>query len=197
MQSPNIPYMARVDHLRFFAAAMVLLYHGFHYYVNPHVNPGFPLLTVIDEGHMGVSIFMVLSGFILAVISNGKRIAYGKFVQNRILRIYPLYMFIMFLTMYVDRMKYTVLSLLSFILPVNNLGDAVGGDVAPQMWTIAIEFQFYLIFPFLMLFIERYGLRYLLWLCILCVVVRAFILGCAGPYRTWLMGLCSAGWINS
>lgn len=51
---------------------------------------------MIKEGYGGVSLFMVLSGFILTTICFGKEIDYRSFVFNRFLRIYPLYILFVF-----------------------------------------------------------------------------------------------------
>jgi peptidoglycan/LPS O-acetylase OafA/YrhL len=172
VESPNTPYISRIDQLRFFAAALVVLYHSFHRYAPASASTEFPLLSLIDHGHTGVSIFMVLSGFIFTVISYNKHISYGKFILNRILRIYPLYLFVMMLELYLRRSQYNILSVLSFMLPFNHLGGGLTGLISPAMWTVAVEFQFYLIFPFLMIFLSRYGGRYLLGFVGLLLIAR-------------------------
>ena len=49
-----------------------------------------PLTVVLFEGHTGVALFMVLSGYILASGTFGKDISYAGFLRNRFLRIFPL-----------------------------------------------------------------------------------------------------------
>lgn len=50
----------------------------------------------------------------------------------------------------------------------------MGNDFYPSgpIWTIAVEFQFYLIFPLLSLFLNRYGIRYFVGLVILMIATR-------------------------
>ncbi|MCI7352780.1 MAG: acyltransferase [[Actinobacillus] rossii] len=43
---------------------------------------------------------------------------------------------------------------------------------AAPIWTIAVEFQFYLLFPFFALFLSKYGIRYLILLVIIMVGIR-------------------------
>ncbi len=49
-----------------------------------------------------------------------------------------------------------------------------GHDFYPTgpIWTIAVEFQFYLLFPFFALFLSKYGLRYLIAVVILIMGIR-------------------------
>src|SRR5574340_1306110 len=99
MKIVNIKYVPALDHLRGFAALLIIMYHGFlfcndffsstRWYVTDNFFCG-----VIAEGHTAVSLFMVLSGFIFAYGAMGRRINYFAFLYNRILRIYPLFLFL-------------------------------------------------------------------------------------------------------
>ncbi len=158
MFSKNTSYLSRLDHLRFFAALLVAAYH-FHGGANIAVDTHNPLLMMIREGESGVSLFMVLSGFILTRIALGNKVDYKHFVFNRFLRIYPLYIVMVFVAAVSARQ----LDMLSFLAAVSSIG-AIGGvtlGVFSHLWTIPVEFQFYLIFPFLVIFFARYGQRYL------------------------------------
>ena len=97
--SINRPYLPAVDQIRAIAALLVLFYHGFQllgarleYGVdfNPFqhwVRARNPILSIIEEGHTGVALFIVLSGFILSLGSVGHDIDYGRFLKARMLRI--------------------------------------------------------------------------------------------------------------
>jgi peptidoglycan/LPS O-acetylase OafA/YrhL len=52
-----------------------------------------------------------------------------------------------------------------------------------QLWTIWVEFQFYLLFPFLHAFALRYGQRYLLALIGLFILMRALVFLATGSVR--------------
>src|SRR4051812_2497918 len=114
MKSSNIRYLPQVDHLRGVAALWVLLYHGTHIFSGTLTGKGIvldeanwtysrnPFWALIYEGHTAVSLFMVLSGFIFAYGAIGHRIHYGRFIGNRLLRIYPLYLTMIVLSLAID-----------------------------------------------------------------------------------------------
>ena len=101
---------------------------------------------------------MTLSGFIFQAICRNRQIIYFEFLRNRILRIAPLFLvwtLFLFYTGDTDPSKLfvAILSLLN--------RDAVPG----AGWTIIVEVQFYVIFPFLLVFTRKYGIRYLVGHC--------------------------------
>lgn len=78
--------------LRFFAAAWLLVYHF-------RAHLGFDLghaLPTIDLGSLGVDLFFVLSGFILAHVYvarvEARSYSHADFLINRIARVYPLHL---------------------------------------------------------------------------------------------------------
>jgi len=170
-------YLPRLDHLRFLAAMIVLLYHAFHQFVPLDVHPGNPLLILIDEGHTGVGLFFVISGFIFGVLTFGRDVRYWQFVRNRVLRIYPLLVFAVFLGAARIREQIAPSALLfDHLLPIASFGFS-GPQLAdfPQLWSIAVEFQIYLLFPFLLRFGERYGVRYWLVFIGLLLTIRLLV----------------------
>lgn len=183
MRSSNASsYLSRLDHLRFVAAALVIVYHFSIRQVGA-IGTANPLLSLIDEGHTGVALFMVMSGFIFAVIAYGKDIDYGAFLRNRFIRIYPLYLFALLMSVYIGRQNYGFMDVLGALAPFLNLRNPPSVNSFDQLWTIAVEFQFYLIFPFLCAFHQRRGLSYLLGLLGLLVLCRALVYGVYGTIQ--------------
>jgi len=129
----------------------------------------------VKEGEAGVSLFMVLSGFILTIIAYGKELDYRKFVYNRFIRIYPLYLTMIFIAAYASNRTVDFLQFLQLISPLANVGHFMGSIKFPHLWTIAVEFQFYLIFPLVIGFLFRYGARYVLGVVLLALSVRAML----------------------
>ena len=185
MQTPQHPYLSRLDHLRFLAASLVVVFHFFHTHQGD-LHSANPLVSLIDEGHTGIALFMVISGFIFTVIAGQRDVSYLGFMRNRIIRIYPLFVFAVFLQLFIstynDQRNYGFLQLLGWLIPFRS--DTV--PLSPQfvqLWTIWVEFQFYLIFPFLLLFSRRFGGRYLWGLLLLLVVTRALVYAALGSVR--------------
>ncbi|HKP58531.1 MAG TPA: acyltransferase [Polyangiales bacterium] len=185
MRSPNIKYLVGLDHLRAFAALLIVFYHGLHLLsLQPRagargdVAPFWwisnnPLAALIEEGHTSVALFMVLSGFVFSVGALGRNINYGAYLKNRFLRIYPLFMFLTVVALAAFPSAYSLLALLQTLLFQGNLPGSLNIPPYTSMfWAVGIEFQFYLLFPLLHRFIEREGARWAIGAIALCIAMR-------------------------
>lgn len=82
--------------LRFVAAFYVFL---FHIHIRwPLTSEPF-LKSVLDQGAIGMSLFFVLSGFVLCYQYAGRRVTYTAFIVARFARIYPIYLIAAILTL--------------------------------------------------------------------------------------------------
>jgi peptidoglycan/LPS O-acetylase OafA/YrhL len=172
--SVNRSYLPEVDQLRAIAAMLVLLYHGLQL-LNPStgVVPN-PLIAVLKEGHSGVGLFIVLSGFILTVGTAGKTISYKEFMIARILRIYPMLLVCLVFAINLGGSA-TMIGVLTTALPFNvaAVSGGIPGSFTAMFWAVAVEFQCYLIFPFLLMFSNTRGSRFLVQLIAIAVLLRA------------------------
>jgi acyltransferase 3 len=184
MRSLNFYYVAKLDHLRFFAAILVVYHHfrgaGIQLWDK---NVDFSIASLLKiwlvQGSTGVSLFLVLSAFLFTLITHAglKEINYKYFIYNRILRIFPLLIVLVFIVLTINRANSTPLDLLRIITLQLNTGNPTTGwgheffPIGP-IWTIAVEFQFYLLFPFFMIFLRKFGIRYLLLLLSFILVTR-------------------------
>lgn len=158
----------RLDHLRFFACFQVLIFHFVSYQGFSRSEISIPFLAFLKEGHTGVAFFCTISGFILYWLYADRPIPYTQFIKRRLLRIAPLFLFVVMLAFVLDG-TWTTGQLLAALTPFNTTGLM---GVAAQGWSVLLEFQFYLLFPLLLLFTRRYGLSYLLFLIGLFLIVR-------------------------
>lgn len=195
MKSLNSSYIPAVDHVRAIAALLVLFHHV-HLHVGGRLFFGYPekywtvastpFDAMIVDGHTGVALFMVLSGFIFTFIAVGKRISYGPFLLNRILRIYPLLFFLFALAWLFRPDEVGLREFLAVLFIPLALMEPANFWFVPQIhpftalfWTIAPEFKFYLMFPFLLMALDRWGLKGLLVIGLAGIVIR-LALGVAG-----------------
>ena len=170
MQSLNIQYNPRIDQLRWLAATLVFLFH-FHLEYRGLGGTGLssPWGALIIEGHTGVGLFFTLSGFLFMLIAlHQKRIVYGDFMRNRLLRILPLYLVIFMVATSIGRDKFQPQDLLYLFMSNLGLAPTSGTPITGAAWTISLEFMFYMVFPFLARFAMDSGIRYLAgWLILL------------------------------
>ncbi|CAF1158029.1 unnamed protein product [Adineta ricciae] len=183
VESRNIKYISSVDHIRAYAAILIVLYHGIeliHQLSSDKKNSQWPvssknpLKSFIIEGKTAVSLFMVLSGFIFTYGNNGEQIEYFRFLYNRILRIYPLMITMMMIGISVYPWRFSIEKLFGTLLPFQNINNSSLrlGEYTIVFWTIAVEFQFYLIFPYLNQFLYKKGLMRFSLMFVLTFIIR-------------------------
>ncbi len=172
-------FIPALDGLRGIAIILVLLHH--FTFIRPTAGVGALVGDVLFFFWTGVDLFFVLSGFLITGIlldSRGSKSYFTSFYARRTLRIFPLYYLVLFVAFVVLPQfpaEQTVLVGNDTFPPqwpywfyLTNFSIAEGGwvhgwvDVA---WSLAIEEQFYLVWPLL------------IWLCpprlfaLLCVVI--------------------------
>jgi peptidoglycan/LPS O-acetylase OafA/YrhL len=163
MKSKNIQYLPAIDHLRAFACLWIVIYHGLHlisYDIRFHqpfqstnwLPSNSLLLSTLVEGHSAVALFMVLSGFIFTYGIRGRDIFYLAFLKNRLLRTYPLFILLIFLGISFYPNNFSFAAFIQTILGFGNLKGSLNlGNYSAMFWAIAVEWQFYFIFPLLLL----------------------------------------------
>jgi peptidoglycan/LPS O-acetylase OafA/YrhL len=161
---------AFADGLRGLAALWVVLYHLLH---GDHVSYlskflGNMISTIVFEyGNLGVPIFFVLSGFVMAVTTNGKSMKLAnsaKFLIRRFIRLSPPYYFSIFLSLialsvkikYVDK-SVEFPSIESIIAHLFYLQEFLNyKEINVVFWTLCYEIQFYVIFSLVIYLANKY-----------------------------------------
>jgi len=190
VRSQNLEYIAGVDHVRAFASLLVVFHHSFWLIHRKWEPPGLtnetwfstdnPLFSPIIETHIVVSLFFVLSGFMFSLAGADRKIRYGPFLRNRALRVMPLYLTLIFFGMAVFPER---VNLVGFLSSATIMGNSIASlnmwPVSTTFWTVAIELQFYLVFPFLNEFLNREGARPLVYLLLFSIALRlvGFLIG--------------------
>ncbi|MEI8073857.1 MAG: acyltransferase [Bacteroidota bacterium] len=167
--------------VRFIAVCLVFIYHNRKYW-RDSLHP--EVIRLFNEFHVGVSLFFVLSGFLIAYTYEDKPLqsasAYCKYFLVRCARILPLYWLI--LTLYYLDKHYGnfQFSLLTYSL-FHGFSDAHNLDGIAQAWSLTVEMTFYILAPVLF-FIKRKNLWLLL---IILVSLFALFWGIGAIWQYW------------
>lgn len=140
--------------IRFFAAAYVFIFHYGASAAGKAEAPGL-LTRFLDNGYVGVSMFFILSGFILSHAHARRMVSYRhskRFFLSRFARIYPVYVFALLISLPITWER---LDLQKTILALS-LTQAWSWSLSGQgftwispAWTLSVEAAFYLSFPLL------------------------------------------------
>jgi peptidoglycan/LPS O-acetylase OafA/YrhL len=177
-----LTYRPEVDGLRCIAVLLVILHHL--------SVPGF------SGGFVGVDVFFVISGYlitgiILAELKKGQ-FTFGSFYKRRAIRLAPAYFTVLLVTSVLAYLlmlpaeleNFSESALYSTFFAANfYMWDAVGGyfgsgaDTTPllHLWSLAVEEQFYVIWPVTLLLLWRWVPRYLLALIVVALFAGIFI----------------------
>ena len=163
----SVPYLPGLDGLRALAVVAVMIYHA---------DAGW-----LPGGFLGVEVFFVLSGYLITLLLMAETertggVSLREFWIRRARRLLPaLFSVLTVVTVYTAVFRADYLGRLrgdvvAGVLYGSNwfqlwvgAGYASGGDFAPlrHLWSLAVEEQFYLIWPLVMLVLLRRGTRQL------------------------------------
>ncbi|MEG0983047.1 acyltransferase family protein [Algoriella sp.] len=167
-------HFPNLNALRAIAALLVLIHHTEQIKNSFNLDSfwNVPFFNVI--GKLGVVLFFVLSGFLITYLllneeKNTNKINVKRFYFRRVLKIWPLYYFIIFLSYFVfpyisvlsiDNIQNEVISVKTFLLYIFMLPNLVLSNFgvvpyASQAWSIGTEEQFYLIWPLLFILFRK------------------------------------------
>ncbi len=154
----RLGYRPGLDGLRGVALVVVTLFHA--------------QVPWIRAGHVGLTTFFVLSGFLITVLMLQEQrdvgtVHLGRFYARRGLRIYPaLVVFVLAIGVYVQLSASAAtaraqwLSGVSVLAGVGNLQHVMTRHpllLLEHTWSIAVELQFYLLWPLVLLWAVRRG----------------------------------------
>jgi peptidoglycan/LPS O-acetylase OafA/YrhL len=155
-------YVPQLDGLRGIAIVAVLLYH-----IGGKL-PGIHLELISRYGWGGVDLFFVISGFLITGIlldSTGSRHYFRNFYIRRVIRIWPLYFalltFVFVLLPWLvptlrERIFFQCHPWQSYLLFLQNFFvHSFGIGPVGVTWSLAIEEQFYLVWPLVILLLPR------------------------------------------
>jgi peptidoglycan/LPS O-acetylase OafA/YrhL len=171
-----------LDGIRGFAILIVFCGHFFGYLATGR------LARLGEASGLGVDLFFVLSGYLITSIllrSRDGNHYYRNFFGRRGLRIWPLYYaFLAFLAVVHWNLGHLRLGWYAIYAQALRYPAGIGPDPISVTWSLAIEEQFYLLWPFAVAALSRKRLAQLAWLLILITpAVRWFYVDMgANPY---------------
>ncbi len=149
---PDVPAPRQhgLDLVRATAIASVMLYHANNMMLVPSPAP-----WLISFGWMGVDLFFVLSGFLIASQlmkpwASGATPNYGRFFARRALRTIPAFAAVVMLYFALPQLREApnIQPFWQFATFTENLLFSPTGPKAfDQVWSLCVEEQFYLLFP--------------------------------------------------
>jgi peptidoglycan/LPS O-acetylase OafA/YrhL len=181
--SPSSGRIPGLDGLRAIAVLLVIVVH---------FCPAGPVDTfygsLVRSGHFGVEIFFVLSGFLITHLLIREEVSAGRigllaFYLRRALRILPpvlLYLGFLFVARLIGWITVPDEDLIAGAFFYRNI---VGHDpLCGHLWSLAIEEQYYLLWPVLLLLVSSMRCR---------IALVGFLVVLSPVWRTW--ALLSAG----
>lgn len=179
-----------INGLRGLAIAGVLVVHLFGKYVNPAdhmitIGP-FRVFTtfLLTNSFQGVNLFLILSGFVLALpYFQGRRTIHSwadarAFYSRRLRRLGPLYAFCVLISMifsYPHNLLFGLLMMFTMTFTLSN--DMFYPSYNGVLWTLGLEAWFAVVFPLILITVRRFGIwRVFLFTMFSCLAVRLWSL---------------------
>jgi peptidoglycan/LPS O-acetylase OafA/YrhL len=179
MQKQKI-FFPNLDGLRFFSFLLVFFAHSFNA-DNPLIKQEnwYKIIKVrmFTDGDIGVSFFFVLSGFLISYLLLKEKeitntIDVKSFYIRRILRIWPLYYLMVIFGFFIFPVLKTFFGQVpnetadpllcsTFLNNFDRMHHIPDASALAILWSVAIEEQFYLIWPLLLFFIKSDYYKYL------------------------------------
>lgn len=168
MQEVRTPRFEFIDGLRGLAALSVVLFH-LNLAIQSHHPHAFPLFLeeLFSTGYLGIQVFFVISGFVIAYSLREVQINlsfFSQFFLRRSFRLDPPYWMVIFITLtlaWIASLTFKSeenfpFSLSQIVYNMFYLPDLLQVPlIIPVAWTLCIEFQFYIIFALLLMIIQR------------------------------------------
>jgi peptidoglycan/LPS O-acetylase OafA/YrhL len=181
-------YLPGLNGIRAIAAVSVVASHINH----RSIGFGLPKMPLLDLAGYGVTMFFVLSGFLITYLLLKEKeitnnINYKFFFIRRALRIWPLYflyLLILMLVFGIDGFKGTLVYYILFLPNFVNLVVAEFGVVPVSTilsekighyWSLGVEEQFYIFWPWVIKFLNKYLPAFLISLPILFFVLKIIL----------------------
>ena len=155
----NTLLLSNIQMLRALAAVAVILHHAYPHY--EAMGGSLSIVGAVSQwGFLGVDIFFVISGFIMAYTTFNKERTFDNaktFLKHRLFRIYlgywPFFLIMLFALYLTDLQKLESLDIVGSLFLLNSNMFQL---VLPISWSLSYELYFYVLFVFTFLFSIRH-----------------------------------------
>ena len=172
-------YIPQFDSIRAIAVLLVIIHHWF---------PQNKVLNFLPNGALGVNIFFVLSGFLInGILLKAKKQSeslglkrstiFKNFYIRRTLRIFPIYYLLIIVFWYINNPELKQHGIYYFTYTSNILFYTQQYFPArlAHLWSLAVEEQFYILWPWLLILISKKLLPYLITLFLIIGISTNYI----------------------
>ncbi|MDQ6888687.1 MAG: acyltransferase [Bacteroidota bacterium] len=156
-------YLPEIDGLRFLAISWVFVYHLNDFLIQSyHGNETKIFQQILGNGHLGVELFFVISGFVLSLpfakyyFKQGNKVSLKQYFLRRLTRLEaPYFLIMIFLFLFLSATHlHTVRDLTPHLFAslfyIHNLVyPGTLPVINPVAWSLEIEIQFYIMVPLL------------------------------------------------
>lgn len=197
----NKKEILQLTSLRFLAALYVFL---FHIHIRWPLTDIRFLKNILEQGAVGMSVFFVLSGFILAYRYAGNKESTKDYFINRFARIYPIYMTAAIVTLPWMGIDFSANTFSSFFKEIGKFFFLVFTNMFliqawfiqlinywndGASWSISVEMFFYSLIPFILRPLSRLSMKQMSIFCFICWVLAVLPGLSAGLFKTPASGI--------
>ena len=155
-------YYPEIDGLRFISILFVIICHLSNHFFEFSGIKNSIIENILENGHNGVRIFFSISGYLL-MLNALKDLNINKFYKRRLIRIEPPYLislFIIYIIIYHRNLNENLNHLISSIFYLHSFIYNSASTISPISWSLEVEIQFYISFPFVFFIIEYFERKY-------------------------------------
>ncbi|MEI7509626.1 MAG: acyltransferase [Flavobacterium sp.] len=171
--SSKIIHYKALTGIRAIAAIMIFVYHNRKYWKND-LHP--ELFRFCNELNLGVPLFFVLSGFLIAKSYGTQPLQslshYKNYFLQRIMRIMPLYWLLLTLYYFDPSFGKCHFSITHYLL-LQGFSSTHSLDAIAQSWSLTVEMTFYFLAPLLMLLLQKHLIYLIVFLIGLLLIALA------------------------
>lgn len=185
----DLKYYKNLDGVRAIAALMVMFFH-FSRKISPDTRFLQFLTKISIFGQTGVTLFFVLSGFLITRILLYNK-GYGNYFKNffvrRSLRIFPLYYLFLLISFFIlpylfNIQKTSINQQLYYYFYLQNFARTfswsgwITANGPGHFWSLAVEEHFYMVWPFIIYFLSTRNIKKAVFVIILLALFLRIIM---------------------